>query len=60
MTYKEILNLIPLTQSTALLGENMKLLKKKKKSSKDFIGTGVKNIVGSALIKEQASFIGSI
>ena len=60
MVYKEILNLVPVMQSTALLGENMILLKKKKKKSKDFIETGMTNIFGTAMIKAQADMIGGM
>lgn len=60
MSYKAILALALPLQSAALASENVKLLNKKKKSSKDFIETGIKNIIGVALIKEQAGFIGSL
>jgi len=56
MAYTDILKLIPTMQSTALLSDNVKFTKKKK-SSVDFIGQGVKNIVGVNLIKETAGFI---
>jgi hypothetical protein len=56
---KEILRLIPTIQSAQLAGENMKMMKKKKKKSGDFVGMGIKNIVGVSLIKEQANIIES-
>lgn len=57
---KKILELATALQSTALVGENIKVLKKKKKESKDFIGMGVKNIIGTQLIKEQADIMGTL
>jgi hypothetical protein len=60
MSYKAILNLIPLSQSTAILSENVKLAKKKKKSVKDFTKVGIKNIIGIELTKETSNVIGSL
>lgn len=58
MSAKAILNLIPLMQSTALLKENVKLAKKKNKKVGDFVGVGIKNIIGTELIKAEADIIG--
>ena len=44
-------------QSLALVGQNAKFLKKKKKAT-DFIDMGVTNMVGASLTKETADFIG--
>lgn len=60
MNYTAILNLIPLAQSTALVAENVKLVKKKNKNVGDFAKLGVKNIIGIELTKETANLIGSI
>jgi hypothetical protein len=57
-TAKEILKIVPTIQSTALVGENVKLLKKKKKKSKDFVKIGVKNIIGTEFIKAESDLIG--
>lgn len=57
MTAKEILKIVPILQSTQLLGENIKFMKMKKKKSGDFVKTGIKNIVGTELIKTQANVI---
>ena len=57
MTYKDIMKIIPTLQAAQLVGENVKVLKKKKKKSKDFIGLGVKNIVGTSFIKINADLI---
>ena len=54
---KAILNLVPLAQSAAILSENVRLAKKKDKDVEDFLGTGVKNIVGLKLTKETANII---
>lgn len=54
------MNLVPVMQSTQLVGENLKLVKKKKTSTKDIVGLGIKNIVGTNLIKINADLIGSL
>jgi len=53
----KILGLVPLAQSVALAGENIKLAKKKDKNTMDFVGQGVENIVGITLMEETAKFI---
>jgi hypothetical protein len=58
MTAKDILSIIPIVQSTALAGENIKSMKKKKKKSEDFIDMGIKNVIGTEFIKIQAQAIG--
>jgi len=58
-TAKEILRLVPTIQSIQLAGENLKLAKKKNKKSGDFVKTGMKNIIGIQLIKEEANIIES-
>ncbi len=60
MTMKQILNLIPTLQATALLSENVRVAKKKKVDTKDLIGLGVKNIVGTEFIKLESSLIAGI
>ena len=60
MSYGAILNIVPLMQSTAILSENIKLAKKKNKNVSDFIGTGVKTIVGIGLTKDTANLIGGL
>ena len=55
---KAILNLIPLAQSSAILSENIRLAKKKDKGVGDFLGTGVKTLVGIELTKETSDLIG--
>jgi hypothetical protein len=57
---KEILKIVPLIQSKMLLDENLKLYKKKNKNSKDFIGTSIKNIIGTEFIKLESNSIGSM
>ncbi len=54
---KAILNLVPLAQSTAILSENVRLAKKKDKGVGDFMGSGVKTLVGLKLTKETADII---
>lgn len=41
-------------QSLALVGENVKLAKKKKKKPKKLVSVATKNIIGIELIKAQA------
>ncbi len=55
---KAILNLVPLAHSTAILSENVKLAKKKDKKVGDFVGTGIKTIIGTEFIKMEADLIG--
>lgn len=57
MDIKPILRTTLIAQSLALAGENLKLVRKKKLKSKDFLSVGVKNIVGASLIKEQTELI---
>ncbi|HEC40003.1 hypothetical protein LCGC14_0509380 [marine sediment metagenome] len=56
-----IIGTVPTFQALALVGENVKVFKKKKKlKSKDFIKLGAKNIIGVNLIKltaQQASLV---
>lgn len=52
-----LLDIIPITQSTALLGDNFKFSKKKKKKTEDFMSQGIKNITGISLMKETANII---
>ena len=47
-------------QAVALLGENVKATKKKELKTENFINLGIKNIVGTSLITEQAKIIGSL
>ena len=54
-----ILGLVPLAQSVALAGEGAKFVKKKDKDVGDFIGHGVKSIVGVELMKDTSNIIGS-
>lgn len=50
---KALANLAVDMQSLALVGHNYRI-KKKKKKAKDFINTGVTNIVGLEMIKAQS------
>ena len=55
----DILKVIPTLHSAALLHDNVKFLDKKKKKSKDYIKQGVKNVVGTSLIKAESDFLWS-
>ena len=58
MAYTDILKIVPTIQSAALAKHTLKLATKKKAKTKDFVETGVGTMVGAALIKEEADFIG--
>ena len=57
MAYKKLLGIIPTIHSAQLAKGNLDLATKKKKTSKDFLETGMKNIVGIEMIKLESSFI---
>lgn len=57
MDVKPILRAGLVAQSAALAGDNLRLLRKKKKKSGDFIGQATRNIVGTSLLKAEAEFI---
>ena len=47
-----IIKTVPTFQAVALVGENIKVFKKKKKlKAKDFVKLGAKNIIGTEFIK---------
>lgn len=48
-----ILKLVPILQSSALVSDNFKFVKKKKKS---FLKQGVKNVIALELIKETSNY----
>ena len=53
-----IFGVIPIAQSIALAGHNVKFIKKKDKDVGDFIGQGMINIIGASLIGNVAKFTG--
>ena len=54
-----ITRLIPTMQSLALTADSYKFYKKKKKTAADFMGQGVKTIVGLELMKETSNVVES-
>lgn len=58
MTVKEIANLIPTIQAVSLVKHNLKATKKQ--STKDVLDLGMKNIVGTSMIKVNADLIGTL
>lgn len=56
-TAKSILGIVPGLQATALVGENLKLVKNKKAKPTKFLKTGVKNLVGIGMITPTAQMI---
>lgn len=46
-------------QGAALAGDNLEFYKKKKKTTGDFMGQGIKNIVGASLIGETSNVLHS-
>jgi hypothetical protein len=57
MSYTSLLKIVPTLQATALVGRNLKLVKKKKKRAKDFLSAGTDTIVGSSLIQAESGFL---
>lgn len=57
---KNILGVIPGLQATALLGPNIKLVTKKKTTSKDFIKAGITNFVGIGMTGATAKMINDL
>lgn len=60
MGFQDILRAGVAVQSVGLLGENVRVAKKKRKSARDLVGLGVTNIVGSSLLGAQSDIIGSL
>ena len=60
MPTKTLMNLIPTIQSASLVSHNLKVVNKKKKTTKDMIGLGMTNIIGTSLIKAEANLIGEL
>jgi hypothetical protein len=60
MSVKTIAGLIPIMSATALVGENVKVASKKKTTTKDIVGLGMMNIVGTSLIKTQAQMLSGL
>jgi hypothetical protein len=54
-----IANVIPLIMTAELLNEDVKYLKKKKKTSKDSVKFAVRNVVGLSLIGATSKIINS-
>lgn len=57
-TAGNLIKLVPTIQAANLLEDNIKLLKKKKKKSSDFIGGGVKNLIGIEFTKMSSQLAG--
>lgn len=55
-----IISTIPTFQAAALAGDSYEFYKKKKKTAGDFMGQGVKTIVGVSIIGATANIIGSM
>jgi len=60
MASKQIMSLIPTVQAAVLVGENVKVVKKKKVKTKELVGLGAKNIVGIELIKLESGLIAGL
>ena len=60
MATKQIMSLIPTIQAAALVGENVKVAKKKKVDAKDLVGLGAKNIIGIEFIKLESGLIAGL
>jgi hypothetical protein len=60
MTVKDIMNISQNMQALAIASESIKLANKKKKSTKDFVDNANNIMIGSALLKANSDFIGSL
>ena len=60
MPYRTIARLIPTIQAASLVGHNVKVATKKKKTTKDILGLGVTNVVGISLIQAESQIIGGL
>lgn len=60
MAIKAIMNIVPITMAATLVGENVKVAKKKKITSKDLVKLGVTNIIGTSLIQTQSKLISNL
>ena len=55
MSYKNLLNIIPVVQSAALVENSLNLVKPKKK--KKFTKTAMETIVGASIIKAESDLL---
>lgn len=54
MSARDLINAAIAVESVGLIGENVRFARKKKKRVSDILGVGVKNIVGTSLIRATA------
>ena len=57
---KDILKVSQNMQALAIAADSVKLAKKKKKKTKDYINSGFNSMVGTSMLKANADFIGMI
>ena len=57
MDLKPVIRIAPTLQSVALAQNALKLIKKKRKRTKDIVETGTTTLFGTALIHEQSKLI---
>ena len=57
---RSLINLAQAAQALALTTEGIRVAKKKKKTTKDILGLGVKNIVGISLIRTTGQVAGNL
>jgi hypothetical protein len=55
MSYKDLLKIIPVVQSTALVENSFDLVRRKKK--KKIVRNAIETIVGVNIIKEESKFL---
>ncbi len=60
MAIKDIANLATTGMGLSLVSHNIQVSKKKDVSTKDILGLGVTNILGTSLIRTQAGIVGSL
>lgn len=60
MAVKTIAGLAPTLMAVGLVSENLRVVKKKKKTVGDITGLGIKNIIGTSLIKSTSGLVSEL
>lgn len=57
---KDIMNVSQSMNAMAIASHNLKLAKKKRTTTKDFLGAGMANIAGTSMLQANAYLIGGL
>ena len=60
MSVQTIANMIPMMTGVALLSENVRVVNKKKVSSKDIVKLGFTNMIGVGMISAQSQMLADL